>query len=119
MIKVQKPGVKEQVTVDGEILRHMVESVAHHSKGVQEYDLDGLVEEIADTDERGTRLHPGRPQRGIFCPVFNDDATIHIPKIYRNYTTSRVITLKHIHGINILDIPALDKAKFDLQELAK
>ncbi len=119
VIKVQKPGVKEQVTEDLEILRQMGESAAHHSEGMQQYDLAGLVEEIADTMSGELDYIREGHSAEHFARFFKDDETIHIPKIYWNYTTSRVITLERIRGINILDIPALDKAKFDRKELAK
>ena len=50
---------------------------------------------------------------------FQDDPTVHIPKIFWESTTARVLTMERIHGIGILDVQSLDKAGFDRKELAK
>jgi ubiquinone biosynthesis protein len=54
-----------------------------------------------------------------FARFFQEDQTIHIPKILWESTTDRVITMERIRGISILDVEALDKAGFDRKELAK
>jgi ubiquinone biosynthesis protein len=119
VIKVQKPGVKEQVTEDLEILRQMGANAARHGEGMQQYDLAGLVEEISDTMSGELDYVREGHSAEHFARFFQDDPTIHIPKIFWNYTTSRVIVLERIHGVNILDLPALDNAKIDRKELAK
>ena len=119
VIKVQKPGVKEQVTEDLEILRQMGAAAARHQEGLQQYDLAGLVEEISDTMSGELDYIREGHSAEHFARFFKDNTTIHVPKIFWNYTTSRVITLERIRGINILDLQSLDQAKIDRKELAK
>ncbi len=118
VVKVHKPGVVEQVTEDLAILRQLAASATQRSKGLPEYDLTILVEEISDTlmgeldyvREGHTAEH--------FAQFFREDSSVHIPKIFWEYTTPQVITLERIRGIGILDVAALDKADFDRKELA-
>ena len=120
VIKVQKPGVKEQVTEDLEILRQLGANAAgHRGDGIQHYDLANLVEEISDTMSGELDYIREGHSAEHFARFFKDDPTMHIPKVFWDYTTNRVITLERIHGINILDLPGLDKANFDRKELAK
>ena len=119
VIKVQKPGVREQVTEDLEILRQLGKSATQRGEGFQQYDIAGLVEEISDTLNGELDYIREGHSAEHFAKFFKDDTSIHIPKIYWNYTTPRVITMERIRGINILDFPALDRAKFDRKELAK
>ena len=119
VIKVQKPGVKEQVTEDLEILRQMgANAAAHHGDGIQQYDLANLVEEISDTMSGELDYVREGHSAEHFARFFKDDPKIHVPKVFWDYTTSRVITLERIRGVNILDLPALDKAIIDRKELA-
>ncbi len=92
---------------------------AHHRDGLQQYDLAGLVEEISDTMSGELDYIREGHSAEHFARFFKDDPSIHIPKVYWDYTTPQVITLERIRGINIFDFPALDKAKFDRKELAK
>jgi ubiquinone biosynthesis protein len=119
VIKVQKPGVKEQVSEDLDVMRQLAASAVRRGGGSQQYDINGLVEEISDTLTGELDYIREGHSGEHFARFFQDDATIHIPKIFWKYTTSRVITMERIKGIGILDLSALDAAKFDRKELAK
>ncbi|MBI4180387.1 MAG: AarF/ABC1/UbiB kinase family protein [Chloroflexi bacterium] len=119
VVKVQKPGVKEQVTEDLEIMRQMAVSAARHGEGWQQYNLTGLVEEIADTLTGELDYIREGHSAEHFARFFQDDPRVHIPKVFWNCTTPRVITLERIRGISTLDVAALDEAKFDRKELAQ
>lgn len=119
VVKVHKPGVAEQVTEDLEILRQLAVSTSRRDKGLPEYDLATLVEEIADTLMGELDYIREGHSAEHFAQFFQEDLSIHIPKIIWEYTTPKVITLERIRGINIFDVAALDKAGFDRKELAR
>ena len=118
VVKVQKPGVPELVKEDMYILGQAAVSATKYWKGAQQYDLVGIVEEIADTIKTETDYIREGHNAEYFVQFFKGDKTIHIPEIFWKFTTERVITMERIHGIGILDIQALDKAGFDRKELA-
>ena len=119
VVKIQKPGVKQQVAEDLEILRRLASSAAQHASDWQQYDMVSLVEELSDTlTGELDYLREGHSAEH-FAQFFTDDPSIHIPKIFWDYTTPAVITMERIRGTNILDLPALEKAGFDRKELAK
>jgi ubiquinone biosynthesis protein len=119
VVKVQKPGVPELVAEDMYILGRSAVSATKYWKGAKQYDLVGIVQEIADTIKTETDYIQEGHSAEYFARFFHEDQTIHIPKILWESTTIRVITMERIHGIGILDIQALDKAGFDRKELAK
>jgi ubiquinone biosynthesis protein len=119
VVKVQKPGVPEMVEEDMLILGRAAVSVTKHWKGAQQYDLIGIVQEIADTIQTETDYIQEGHNAEYFAWFFKGDQTVHIPTILWESTTARVITMERIRGIGILDIQALDKAGFDRKELAK
>jgi len=119
VVKVQKPGVPELVEEDMDILSHAAVSATKHWKGAQQYDLVGIVQEIADTIKTETDYIQEGHSAEYFARFFQEDRTIHIPKILWESSTERVITMERIRGIGILDVQSLDKAGFDRKELAK
>ena len=119
VVKVQKPGVPELVEEDMYILGRAAVSATKHWKGAQQYDLVGIVQEIADTIKTETDYIQEGHSAEYFARFFQEDRTIHIPKILWESTTVRVITMERIRGIGILDVQSLDKAGFDRKELAK
>jgi len=119
VVKVQKPGVPELVEEDMYILSRAAVSATKHWKGAQQYDLVGIVQEIADTIKTEMDYIREGHIAEYFAKFFQEDQTIHIPKILWESTTERVLTMERIHGIGILDVESLDKAGFDRKELAK
>ncbi|OGO31858.1 MAG: hypothetical protein A2Z29_04520 [Chloroflexi bacterium RBG_16_56_11] len=118
VIKVRKPGVVEQVTEDLDILRQVAENAARRSNYSYQYNLPGVVEEIADTITAELDYVREGHSAEHFAQFFQEDPKMHVPKIFWQYTTPRVIVLERIRGIGIHDIPALEKAGFDRKELA-
>jgi ubiquinone biosynthesis protein len=53
-----------------------------------------------------------------FRENFKDEAYLHVPKIYWEYTTRRILVLERLEGIKIDDIQALEAAGYDRHELA-
>jgi len=119
VLKVQKPGVPEVVAEDMYILGRAAVSATKNWKGAQQYDLVGIVQEMTDTIKTETNYIQEGHSAEYFARFFDDDPTIHIPKIHWEFTTGRVIAMERIRGIGILDVDSLDKAGFDRKELAK
>ena len=119
VVKVRKPGVVEQVQEDLEILRHLAARAGEHSGTYYNYNLSGLVEEISDTINAEMDYVREGHTAEHFARFFKEDKSIHIPRVLWQYTTSRIIVLERIRGISILDIPALQKAGYNLKDLSK
>jgi ubiquinone biosynthesis protein len=119
VVKVQKPGVPEMVEEDMDILSRSAVQATKHWSGAQQYDLVGIAQEIGDTIKTETDYIREGHSAEYFAQFFQEDPTIHIPKIFWKSTTVRVITMERIRGIGILDVQSLDKAGFDRKELAK
>jgi ubiquinone biosynthesis protein len=119
VLKVQKPGVQEQIEEDMLILGKAAVAATKQWKGAQQYDLVGIVQELSDIIKTETDyIHEGRNAEYL-AEFFQKDPTVHVPRVFWEYTTSRIITLERIRGIGIRDVEALDKAGFDRKELAK
>jgi ubiquinone biosynthesis protein len=118
VVKVQKPGVREQVDEDMEILHHLALSAVDSWEGAHQYDLIGIVQETAETLRAEMDYVREGHSAEYFANFFRDGPRVHIPRIYWDYTTSRVITMERFRGISILNTQALEKAGFDRKELA-
>ena len=118
VVKVQKPGVPELVREDMYILGQAAVAATKYWKGAQQYDLVGIAQEIADTIKTETDYIQEGHNGEYFAQFFQEDPTVHVPKILWESTTVKVLTMERINGIGILDVQALDKAGFDRKELA-
>jgi ubiquinone biosynthesis protein len=102
-----------------EILGWAAVSATKHWKGAQQYDLPGIVQEMADTIKAETDYIQEGKNAEYFAWFFRDDNRVHIPKVFWESTVEGAITMERINGIRISNIDELDNAGFDRKELAK
>ena len=119
IVKVQRPGIAARVTADIAILKGLAGSASRRWELAEQYDLNALVREFAET--LGDELDYLQEARHLerFAANFAGDHNIHIPRVFRDRTTPRVITLEHIHGFKVTDIHALDTAHINRSALAQ
>ena len=118
VVKVRRPGVVEQVEEDLEVLRNLAARASRRWEAAADYDVVGLAEEFAETLRAELNyLREGRNAER-FAANFAGDADVHIPKVFWETTTSRVLTLERIRGINVGDLAALDAAGIDRRAVA-
>jgi predicted unusual protein kinase regulating ubiquinone biosynthesis (AarF/ABC1/UbiB family) len=115
-VKVQYPEIAALVESDLANLRALFRAI-DWLEG--EFDLSALVDEMgryvpreldflseASHAERAARLFAGR-----------DD--IHVPRVYREFTTRRVLVMEFSDGIKITDRAALDAAGVDIDRVMR
>ncbi len=118
VVKVRKPGVVEQVQEDLGILHNLAAAASRRWKPAEQYDLAGLVDEFSETLQAELDyLQEGRNAER-FGQIFKNDPDVHIPRIFLEATTSRVITLERIRGIKVSDVEALEAAGINREALA-
>jgi ubiquinone biosynthesis protein len=119
VVKVRRPGVVEQVEEDLEILQNIATTASRRWEFASQYDLVGLIQEFAETLRAELDyLREGRNAER-FAANFAGDATVHIPRVFWETTTSRVLTLERIRGIKINDLTALDTSGIDRKVVAE
>ncbi|MDX2032094.1 MAG: AarF/ABC1/UbiB kinase family protein [Blastocatellia bacterium] len=119
VIKVRRPGVVEQIEEDLEILLNLAAALARRWEFARRVDVVGLAQEFANTLRSELNyLQEGRNAER-FAENFSDDPVVHIPAVYWETTTSRVLTLERIRGTKINDLAALDARGIDRRQLAE
>ncbi|MDF2630398.1 MAG: 2-octaprenylphenol hydroxylase, partial [Symbiobacteriaceae bacterium] len=103
VIKVQRPGVREAVELDLQVLQGLASLAARRTAFGRSYDLVGVAREFA-TMLRGELdyVQEGRNAER-FRLHFADDPAIHFPGVCWEQTTGRVLTLERVGGLRITD----------------
>lgn len=118
VVKVQRPAIEETVATDLEILRDLAYLAQEQLPAAGLYDLPGIVEEFAHTlrgelDFRREGHNADRFRRNMAGVPH-----LHIPRVYWDLSTRRVLTLERIRGIKIDDLAALEAAGLDRRRIA-
>ena len=118
VVKVRRPGVVEQIELDLEILQNLAAHAGRHWQAAADYDVVGIAQGFAQTLRAELDyLREGRNAER-FAVNFIDHPRVHIPHVYWETTTSRVLTLERIRGTKVNDLQALDRAGIDRREVA-
>ena len=117
VIKVQRPNIQPTIATDLEILQALAAAAQRTPEG-QIMTSSPMADEFAYTlnNELDYRLEGRNADR--FRANFADEPLLHVPHVYWEYTTARVLVLERIHGIKIDDVAALDAAGYDRHQVA-
>ena len=119
VVKVQRPGVQQQVETDVDILLTQARFVQDHTEIGQHYDVVEIVSGFAEAVQ-GELDYIGEGQRAErLARMFERDDTVKFPKVHWEYTTQRVLTLERLVGIPFNRPKEIDEAGLDRAELAK
>jgi ubiquinone biosynthesis protein len=119
VIKVRRPGVKELIETDLDILHGLAYLVENHLPNGNLYDPCGLVKEFRRTISREMNFTREGHTIDRFATNFAGDATVHVPRVYWPCTGQSVLTMERIKGIKISHFELLTSAGYDLKLIAK
>ena len=117
-VKVQRPGIREVIEADLDILRTQGRRIHGRTDLGRRYDIIGLVDEFARVlHEECDYVREGENAERL-GELFADDATVYFPKVYWDRTSSTVLTLERISGVPFNRAEELDAKGVNRHEIA-
>jgi len=112
-VKFQRPGIRKIIEVDLEIMLHLATLAEHHIEELALHRPVKIVDEFARTLEKEIDYKIEATNMERCARQFLDDPNVYIPKVYREVTSSRVLTAEFVEGIKISDVDGLKSARLD------
>ena len=119
VVKIQRPHIHRTIEVDLEIMMHLADLMERHLEGWDIQHPTRIVEEFAHTLERELDYTLEAAHIERFSRQFEDEPAVYVPQVYREATTSRVLTMEHIGGVKPSDIDRLEKEGLDRSKIAQ
>ncbi len=118
VVKVLRPGVEAQVTADMEILCEIARLVEARTAWGRRYAIRGVVEEFTrslalEMDYRNEGTNADRLRR-----LMKNQGRVHVPYIYWEMVTGRVMVMEQVDGVKIKDREQLNLLGVDCGLLA-
>ena len=118
VVKVQRPDIREKMKADMGIMQYAAKVASNRSEELQAVDLVGMLDQfgtsvLAELDYGSEAYNALR-----LASDMADIEGVHIPTVYPQLSTSRVITMEFIPGVKINNLDAIDAAGLDRAELA-
>jgi len=119
VVKVQRPDIEQIIAVDLEILAHLASLMELYLEELQGHRPTSIVEEFARTlaNEIDYTVEISNIQR--FARQFEGNDTIHVPGVYRELSSERILTMENIKGIKASRIDSLRQQGADLPLIAE
>lgn len=118
VVKVQRPGIQEIIETDLEIMLHLASLMERHLEEFEVQRPTRIVSVFARSIEKEINYLLEALNIERFARQFLADQTVYIPKVYRRFSTKKVITMEYVEGIKASEIGALQAGGYDLQLLA-
>ncbi|MDX1658607.1 MAG: AarF/UbiB family protein [Nitriliruptorales bacterium] len=117
-VKVQRPGIRETIRTDLQILEDVAEKLDAHTDTGAHFRTSTIVDEFRKSLARELdyrrEAHNLDALRRNLSPYEN----VVLPGYIDDYSTSRVLTMEYVEGEKITEMSPLAPLEFDAEELA-
>ncbi|MFN5148765.1 MAG: ABC1 kinase family protein [Flavobacteriia bacterium] len=121
-LKIQRPGIKAVIIEDIKVMYQLAEIFEKRIPSLKSFDPKGLVRNFEESILKELDfIHESVNVQRFGNNVSEDqtDKTTHVPKIYRHFTTSKVLALEFIQGIKVSDVAQLTAKGYDCKKISR
>lgn len=117
-VKVQRPGIREQIVEDLEAFAEIAGVLDRHSDAGNLYQFEKMVEEFRKSILRELDYRQEAQNLVALKKNLEEFPWIFVPAPVEDYTTTRVLTMEFVFGQKITSLSPLSRMEFDGKELA-
>src|SRR5690606_31289690 len=120
IIKVQRPGIRKQIEVDMDILKALTKYAEKYKEELKYYNPKAIVEALEQTlDLELDYQHEADNILRFRHNMDRANSGVVVPDVYREYSSSKVLTMEYIKGFKINNLNAYVLHNISPKELAK
>ncbi|MEB3185379.1 MAG: AarF/UbiB family protein, partial [Cyanobacteriota bacterium] len=117
-VKVQRPGLREQITLDLYIVRNIA-AWLNRNIGLIRSDLVALIDELGKRVFEEMDYFNEATNAETFAQLHAHNPRIAVPRIHREATSRRVLTMEWIDGVKLTNLEAVRALGVDPDELVQ
>ncbi|MFB2934155.1 ABC1 kinase family protein [Aerosakkonemataceae cyanobacterium BLCC-F154] len=117
VVKVQRPGLENLFKLDFKILRQLVHFCQRYLPWTIKYDLEAIYNEFFNLLYQEIDYIQEGKNADRFRQNFQNNPDVWVPKVYWEYTTTKVLTLEYAPGIKIDDRKTLETCGLNVKRI--
>jgi ubiquinone biosynthesis protein len=118
-VKVQRPGVRQRIEIDIEVLHEMARFAAKYTSFGRRYGLLQIVRELERSLNQELDFRLEADSTRIIGKQIADFQLLTTPTVYDDYTTRRVLTLSFVHGRHLAEVSREELDALDSPAIAR
>src|SRR5512140_2841447 len=119
VVKVQRPGIREIIAEDMEVLEEIAGFLDQHTQWGKRYEFGKMLEELRRSLWRGLDYRQEARNLSTLGANLLEFPGIVVPAPIEDFTTSRVLTMEYIRGKKITELSPLARLDFKGADLAE
>lgn len=119
VLKVQRPGIENVIAVDLEILAHIAGLMEQYLEEMQDHRPTAFVHEFARSLSREIDFAIELANIQRFARQSENNPAIHVPRVYPQLCTDRVLVMEYVVGIKASLVDLLREQGYDLPLIAE
>lgn len=119
VLKVQRPGIKETVAQDIALMKK-ASGLLNLAMGTGNLiDFRSMIDELWETTKEEMDFFKEAEHLELFYKNQKEIQYVTCPKVYRQYSSYRLLVMSYISGIQIDEIDQLEALGYDMSEIGK
>jgi len=118
VVKVQRPDAPRQVESDLALLYQAARLIRERVRSLDFIDASALVDEFARSIRQELDYKLEARNAETFGRNFATSELVQVPKVYRGYSGSRILTLERLEGVQLADLELDEHSLDERRELA-
>ncbi len=118
VVKVQRPGVREQIGSDLQILKDLVQFADGYFQNQGILNAGDIVDQFEKTMAKELQYLTEARAMDQFRNFYKDNKTFYVPKPYREISTDKVLVIEFVSGCKITDVDKLLEWGLEPTEIA-
>lgn len=119
IVKVRRPNIDQKIRLDLYLMRYLAAKFAKKYPEMAALNIVAVVDEFGESIIKELDYYNEAANMIRFGEIFKDSPTVHIPHVYMEYTTKRVIVQERIYGITPDSPDKLREAGLDTNIIAR
>ena len=118
-VKVQRPGVRQRIEIDIEILHEIANFASKYTPYGKRYGFLQIVRELERSLNQELDFRLEADNTRLIGKQIAEFQLLTTPSVFAEYTTRRVLTLSFVHGRHLADVSREELDALDSRSIAK
>lgn len=119
VVKVQRANILPKINADLQIMKNIVRTLSRRWPTLRHYDAIDFVNDFERQLHAEMNYLTECKNAETIGANLAGEPGVHVPAMYRELSTSKVLTMERLEGIRVDDVAALDAAGIDRKELGR